>query len=139
MLTVSGRITLVKSFLASLPIYYMSLFHLPASIKMKLYKIQRRFMWDGSLESRKIHWVDWSSVCKPKVMGGLGIIDVKLKNKAQLNKWVWRYGEESGTMWRKLIIEKYVREADPLIPIVDNYRHFSTIWKNITRPFSCYG
>lgn len=25
--------------------------------------------------------------------GGLGIIDLEIKNRAMLNKWIWRYGE----------------------------------------------
>ena len=37
---------------------------------------------------RKVHWVDWESVCNPKENAGLGIVDLNIKNRALLNKWV---------------------------------------------------
>ena len=38
-----GRLTLIKSVLNSLPVYYMSLFKMPKSIALKIVKLQRRF------------------------------------------------------------------------------------------------
>ena len=40
-------------------------------------RIQRCFLWGGSKGARKIPWVQWSDVCKPKSEGGLGIRDLK--------------------------------------------------------------
>jgi hypothetical protein len=36
----------------------------------------------GGEEAKKIHWVKWERVCKPKEEGGLGIKDLKLFNIA---------------------------------------------------------
>ena len=47
---------------------------------------------------RKIHWVDWESVCNPKENAGLGIVDLNIKNRALLNKWVWKYSDEPNVM-----------------------------------------
>lgn len=44
-LSLSGRATVVKSLLAYLPNYYMSLFQISVSIRNKLEQIQRRFLW----------------------------------------------------------------------------------------------
>ena len=85
----------------------MSLFQIPLTIKKKLDSIQSRFLWGGSSTARKIHWVDWNSVCNLKENGGLGIVDVGIKNRALLNKWVWRYGDEPNAMWRAIIASKY--------------------------------
>ena len=46
-------------------------------------------------------------MCNPKDNGGLGIMDIDIKNRALLNKWVWRYGEEPNAMWKVIIASKY--------------------------------
>ena len=40
-----GRITLIKSTLASMPIYHMSLFWMPKTVARRLEKVQRDFLW----------------------------------------------------------------------------------------------
>ena len=42
-----GRITLIKSTLASIPIYQLSLFRMPKSVAKRLEKLQRDFLWEG--------------------------------------------------------------------------------------------
>ncbi|XP_007010931.2 PREDICTED: uncharacterized protein LOC18587173 [Theobroma cacao] len=54
-LSMGGRITILNSVLSSLPIYFTSLFHIPARVRDKLERLQRRFLWSGSSPSRKIH------------------------------------------------------------------------------------
>ena len=77
-----GRLTLVKSTLASLPIYFMSLFRMPRRVRLRLEKIQRDFLWgDGALES-KPHVVKWDIVCLDKGKGGLGVRHLNSLNKA---------------------------------------------------------
>ncbi|XVE59985.1 hypothetical protein DITRI_Ditri05aG0090300 [Diplodiscus trichospermus] len=74
-----------------------------------MYKIQRRFLWGGNVEKRRIHWVDWKIVCKPKEYG---------ENKA---------------LWRRMTAHKYGGQIKELIPNVSNYRAFSSVWKDITK------
>jgi N-acetyl-beta-hexosaminidase len=42
----------------------------------------KNFFGRGGDEAKKIHWVKWERVCKPKEEGGLGIKDLKLFNIA---------------------------------------------------------
>ena len=88
LLSMGGRVTMIKSVLACLLIYFMSLFQIPRTIKDKLDKIQKKFLWGGSSSSRKIQWVDWKSVCNLKGNGGLDIGDIGIKNRGLLYKWV---------------------------------------------------
>ena len=53
-----GRLTLIRSTLLNLPIYIMSLFHLPKGVKSRLEKIQRDFLWGSGNLERKIHLVN---------------------------------------------------------------------------------
>ena len=68
-----GRITLIKSTMASLPIYNMSLFRMPKSVANRLEKLQRDFLWGGGSLERKVHLINWEVVCTQKEKGGLGI------------------------------------------------------------------
>ena len=52
-----GQITLIRSTLSSLPIYYLSLFRMPHKVCTKLEMIQRQFLWGGGATlTRKSLW-----------------------------------------------------------------------------------
>ena len=45
-----GRLTLIRSTLFSMPIYFVSLFYLPKKVRLRLEKIQSDFLWgEGAL------------------------------------------------------------------------------------------
>ena len=67
-----GRITLIRSTLSSLPIYFMSILHLPRVVRMRLEQIQRDFLWRGGALECKPHLVSWSTVCIDKRKRGFG-------------------------------------------------------------------
>ncbi|RVW33914.1 hypothetical protein CK203_082974 [Vitis vinifera] len=78
-----GRITLIRSTLASMPIYLMSLMRMPRVVRLRLEKIQRDFLWGG---------------------GGLGIRNF-------LCKWSWRFATERESFWKLIINRKYGEEG----------------------------
>ena len=106
-LSKGGRVTLIKSTLANLPTYYMSLFPLPVSVANRMEKLQRDFLWGGLGEEFKYHLVSWSKVCSPVSVGGLGIRNLLMFNRALLGKWLWRYMHEIGALWRVVVDFKY--------------------------------
>ena len=57
-----GRITLIRSTLSSLPIYFLSLFRMPKIVCSRLEKIQRDFLWGGGNLERKPHLINWKGV-----------------------------------------------------------------------------
>ena len=83
-----GRLTLIRSTLSSMPIYFMSLFYLPKKVRLGLEKIWRDFLWGGggALVHRP-HLVRWNLVCLEKRKGGLGVRNLVLINIALVSKW----------------------------------------------------
>ena len=72
----AGRLTLIKSVLNSLPVYYVSMFKMPKIIAQKLVNIQRRFLWGGANEpsggNMGYTTIKWANIELPKELGGLG-------------------------------------------------------------------
>ncbi|KAJ9696052.1 hypothetical protein PVL29_008354 [Vitis rotundifolia] len=105
-----GRITLIKSMLASMPLYQLSLFRMPKIVARRLEKLQRDFLWGGGNMERKAHLVNWESVCTDNENGGLGLRKLIPLNKALLGKWVWRFSRAKDDLWKQVITAKYGRE-----------------------------
>ncbi|RVW47057.1 putative ribonuclease H protein [Vitis vinifera] len=105
-----GRIIFVKSTLASMPIYQMSIFRMPKSVAKRLEKAQRDFLWGGGNLKGKIHLVKWDVVCTDKNKGGLDLRKIVMLNKALLGKWIWRFACEKDNLWKQVITTKYGQE-----------------------------
>ncbi|RVW50079.1 putative ribonuclease H protein [Vitis vinifera] len=106
-----GRVTLIKSTLASMPIYQMSIFRMSKVVVRRIEKVQRDFLWEGGNMERKVHLVKWEVVCTDKDKGGLGLRKLALLNKALLGKWIWRYACDKDSLWRQVIKVKYGQES----------------------------
>ena len=102
-----GRVTLIKSVLTSIPIYFFSFFRVPKKVQDKLVRIQRRFLWGGDQDQVKIAWVKWDTVCLPKEVGGLGIKDINYFNLSLLGKWKWSLFHSQGELWTRVLESKY--------------------------------
>ena len=93
-LSFAGRLTLIKSVLSSLPVYYLSLFKIPEGIAKEIEKLQASFLWGGAELKRKVHLVSWDEVTKSTKQGGLGVRRIRDMNVCLLMKWWWRYANE---------------------------------------------
>ena len=54
LLSMTGRVCLIKSIISALPLYYLSFFKAPKCVCDELKKIQRNFLCGWSIEDRKI-------------------------------------------------------------------------------------
>ena len=68
-----GREILIKTALLT---YTMSCFKLPVSLCHEIKALIRNFFWGHRGDARKIHWVKWQDLCKPKSYGGIGFKDL---------------------------------------------------------------
>ena len=128
-----GRLTLIRSTLSSLPVYFMSLFLLPRKVRMRLEKIQRDFLWGGGALEQRPHLVRWTLVCLEKKKGGLGVRNLALMNKALLGKWNWRFATEREVLWKKVISHKHGVEEGGWCTRAERGRHGVGLWKAIRK------
>lgn len=63
--SMAGRGVLKKAVLQAIPTYAMSCFLVPSTILEEIEKLVRRF-WFCSGESRGMHWLQWSHMCRAK-------------------------------------------------------------------------
>jgi hypothetical protein len=137
-LSKGGRLTLIKSMLSNLPIYYLSLFPVPMSVANKIEKIQRDFLWGGMGDEKKLHLVSWNQVCCRLRISGLGIRNVLKFNKALLGKWLWRYANESEALWCKVIKEKHEEQDGGWCSKEASGPFGVGLWKHIRRGWDLF-
>ncbi|KAI3794371.1 hypothetical protein L1987_37001 [Smallanthus sonchifolius] len=65
LLSIGGRVTIIKSVLESLPNYYFSIYKAPIKVINDLESLIKSFLWGGSGQAKKVHWVAWDRVALP--------------------------------------------------------------------------
>jgi hypothetical protein len=75
---------LIKSFLQSVSTYDMGVFKFPTGLIEDLEHIIRDFWLGDEVNKRKMHWLSWDKVTKPKGYGGIGFRDLYVFNQALL-------------------------------------------------------
>ena len=106
-LSFTGRTCLLKYVITSLPLFFLSFFKIPKYVEKEIKRIQRDFLCGCGCEGRKIAWVKWDNICKPKELGGLGVKSLRLFNIALLGKGKWRMGIECERLWKSILDSKY--------------------------------
>ena len=82
--------------------------------------------------AKKMHWVNWAEVTKPKEAGGLGLQYAKGRNTALLAKLNWRFHIEKNAPQAKVLKFKYCTRQRI------NFRNkeklpMSLVWKGMKR------
>ncbi|GJU09895.1 hypothetical protein Tco_1132291 [Tanacetum coccineum] len=72
-LSIGGRLTLIKSVLSSLPLYYMSSFKVPKGVLSKMESIRRNFFNGVENAEKKMSLIGWNKILASKKNGGLDV------------------------------------------------------------------
>lgn len=110
MLSYQGRLVLINSVLSALPTFYMCSLHIPPSVLDQIDKYRKHRLWSGGDINRKGSCLAaWTTACKPKEEGGLGIIDLRAQNSALLLKFLDKFYNHANTPWVKLTWENFYK------------------------------
>lgn len=107
LLSLAGHTMLIQASSAAIPSYVMQCNQIPSKILEGIDRVNRNFPY-GSLETiRKVHWVRWRKVARPKKEGGLGLQSTKGRNTTPLAKLNWRFHTEKDAKWALVLRHKY--------------------------------
>jgi hypothetical protein len=127
-LSQTGRLLLIKTYLASIPIYLLSLFKFPHWAIDLINSHMANCFWDDYEGYKKLHLVNWHLICMKKQFGGLGVPCLKDLNLCLLGSWVKRFIRDEDKLWKKLVEKKYCNHEN--IFYADN-GHASPFWKGV--------
>lgn len=138
MMSSAARLTLTNTCLSNLPLHAMGVFLLGEGVHKTMDGLRGRFFWEANNLKRKYHMVRWPVVCRPRKLGGLGIVDTRLMNKCLMVKWIWKLVTDGQGLWADIIRAKYLRSKDLL---VDHHNPGSQFWNAIQKlkPLFCLG
>jgi ribonuclease HI len=125
LLSIAGRVQLIKSVVQSMLTYSISLYSWPVSLLKDLEKCIRNFIWSGDLEKRKLITISWKKICRPMAQGGLNIRSLTSLNKASNLKLCWSL-LNSKASWAMLLKDRVFKKGR-----VIRHHIFSTIWSSI--------
>ncbi|XP_048615525.1 uncharacterized mitochondrial protein AtMg00310-like [Brassica napus] len=100
---------ILKSALAATPSHSMMCFKLPKSLTKRIQSAQTRFWWDANPEKKKMCWISWDKLAKPKTEGGLGFRNIETFNDALLAKQGWRILKKPDCLLSKVLLGKYCK------------------------------
>ena len=128
MLSQIEREILIKSVVQVIPTYMMSYFKLPVGLCNKLESLIRKFWWGQRGDQRKIHWVKWSTMCKPKGEGGMGFKDLALFNDTLLGKQAWWLLHNERSLFYRVFIAKFFMNCS-ILEVLDSAKGSYT-WRS---------
>ena len=96
----AARLKLVNTVLSSIPVYFLTVFNPKKWAVQKIDKIRRAFLWNGSSEARGSQClVAWDKIKRPKLRGGMGILDLEKFSRALRLRWLWYRWEDPDRPW----------------------------------------
>ncbi|GKA87761.1 putative RNA-directed DNA polymerase, eukaryota, reverse transcriptase zinc-binding domain protein [Tanacetum coccineum] len=135
LLSVGGRLSLIKAVLGNLPTYFMSIYLMPVSIRSKLESMRSKNFRGVDLNENKMSWVKWERCLASKKNGGLGIGSIYGLNIGLLFKWIWRFLTRPSDLWARVIgnIYGYIGDIDRNCPIANRTPLLHSDWSTVLR------
>ena len=104
-MSTSGRETLVKTVLSSIPIYHFTVFQAQKGVLKRIDRLRRSFLWRGETPENVTgghSLINWPTTCLPKEKGGIGIMDLERFTRALRLRWLWFKWKQKERAWTNL-------------------------------------
>lgn len=108
----AGKEVVIKAVVQAIPTYVMSCFRLTKSLCDDITSLIRSFWWGQRGEEKKICWLRWELLCKPKAEGGMGFRDMESFNLALLAKQGWRLIKNPDSLAARVRKAKYFARTE---------------------------
>ena len=104
-LSTAGRETLVKTVLSSQPVYHLTAFSEQKWLIKRIDRLRWSFVWRGETPDKVYGGhsiINWPTTCRPKIKGGLGILDLERFARALRLRWLWFQWKQRDRAWNSL-------------------------------------
>jgi hypothetical protein len=137
-LSKANRLTLTKSVLEVISVYWMSLAWIPKGVLEIIRRTCSRFIWSELGDKFPQPWVKWEHIARPKALGGWGLKKKFLFSKALVTKACCRLISMT-ILWTLLVTQKYI-----FLDTMEDWIHSpikitcncSIVWKAMISSFS---
>ena len=133
LLSLAGKLTLIKSVMQAMPIYSTLIHRLSKDTCNRIDRIIRDFWWGNTTEVRKLHTITWDTIFQPKEIEGVGIRKTGQFNQALLAKQYWKITQNPQSLLVTSLKGKYFPKAQNLWGMERCLNTASQIWKGIWR------
>ncbi|GJY40357.1 RNA-directed DNA polymerase, eukaryota, reverse transcriptase zinc-binding domain protein [Tanacetum coccineum] len=113
MLSSGGHLTLIKSVLGSLGIYYFSIFKVPEAVLKTLESLRALFFWGATGDTRKLALIKWSNILASLDKGGLGVLKSIHGNEAGIEL----KGCQTNGLWARIVGTIYHLHSSGYVPL----------------------
>jgi hypothetical protein len=102
----AGRVALIRAVLTAVPIHHFIVVKCPKWVHKVVNKIIRAFLWKGRKVVQGGHClVGWQRVCRPRDLGGLGILNLEVLSWALQIRWLWMRKIQPDRPWTDMEIQ----------------------------------
>jgi hypothetical protein len=128
--TQGRKLEMVNSVLSSLASFYMCSIKVPITILEQVDKYRHHCLSrGGDTTSKKPPLASWKMVTKPKLKGGLGVLNLRLQNEALLLKNLHKFYNREELPWVQLLWAKYYTNGK----LPDQSMNGSFWWRSILK------
>lgn len=125
LLTMVGRVQLVKSVIQSMMVYTMLIFSWPKQILHKIQMWISNFIWMRDSQKRGLIMLNWMDAYKPKEEKVLGLRSLHEINMAGMVKLAWNF-LNGKNQWCEIVSARYNRTGRPI-----QHHKSSSVWPRI--------
>lgn len=129
MLSMEGKITLVKFVLLVIPRCFMSTICIHVSVCNEIEKLSRHFIRRANSESRKSTLLSWGDCCRPLDAGGISLRNLAYQNKMFLLKLGFQLLANMDGLCVRILKNKY--NIQGVLQVSIAMSHFLFIWRSL--------